>query len=374
MKNAQLEALRQIGQSIWYDNLSRDVLNSGALKGLIDSGVLGLTSNPAIFKKAIADSSDYDSAIKTLLAKGVKDPEQVCELMMIEDVGAAADLLRPIYDASGGMDGCASIEVSPFLAHDTKGTLESARKIWKALNRPNIMIKVPATKEGIPAIQTLISEGINVNITLIFSVAVYEEVMNAYISGLEERAKRGESVGKIASVASFFVSRVDSICETKIDEALKASKLTEAERDFFFGKVGIANSKVAYKRYQEIFGGQRFASLKAKGAFVQRPLWASTGTKNPKFSPVMYVEALAGPDTVNTVPPQTLDALMKSASISNQLTKDVPAAENCLGTLKSKGIPFDALMVELQVQGVKLFADAFKDLLASVGGKIQKVS
>ncbi len=374
MKNPQLVSLRDLGQSVWYDNLSRDVLNTGELKALIDAGVLGLTSNPAIFKKAIADSSDYDTAIKNLIAQGVTDPDTVCEKLMVEDVGNAADLLRGIYDETKGADGCASIEVSPFLAHDTQGSIEAGRRLWKTLNRPNIMIKIPATKEGLPAIKTLLSEGINVNITLIFSAEVYAEVVEAYISALESRAAKGEPIDRIASVASFFVSRVDSICETKMDELVKAGTWTEADRSKYFGKIGIANSKVAYNKYKELFGSNRFKALKAKGALVQRPLWASTGTKNPAFSPVMYVEELAGPDTVNTMPPQTLKALMEKGTIKNALASGMDSAAEMVSNIKKQGVQFDALLVDLQVQGVKLFADAFKDLLDSVATKLKKVA
>ena len=374
MKNNQLVELREIGQSVWYDNLSRDVLKSGELKGLIDSGVLGLTSNPSIFKKSIADTSDYDATIKELIAKGVTDPDEVCEALMIEDVAAAADLLLPIYSETAGADGCASIEVSPVLAHDTDGTIQAGRRIWKTINRPNIMIKVPATKEGLPAIKTLLADGINVNITLIFSCQVYEEVVSAYIEALEDRAKAGKPIDRIASVASFFVSRVDSICETKIDELVKAGKWTAAEKESFLGKLGIANSKMAYSEYKKLFGSDRFKALKTKGAHVQRPLWASTGTKNPAFSPVMYVEELSGPDTVNTMPPQTLKALMEKATISNKLENGREDAAKLYASAVSKGVPIDALLIDLQVQGVTLFADAYKDLLASVTEKIKKVS
>lgn len=364
MSNPQLVKLRELGQSVWYDNLSRDVLNSGELKKLIDAGVLGLTSNPTIFKKAIADSSDYDAAIKNLLAKNITGAEEVCEILMVEDVGMAADLLRPIYDSTKGGDGYASIEVSPFLAHDTAKTIEAGKRLWNSLKRPNIMIKVPATKEGLPAIQALISEGINVNVTLIFSVAVYTEVVDAYLKGLEERSNAGKPIDNIASVASFFVSRVDSICE---------SKIAPEDQETFLGKLGIANSKLAYEKFHELFGSSRFAPLKAKNAKVQRPLWASTGTKNPKFSQVMYVEELAGNDTVNTMPPQTVKALMEGANLSAKLESGHKEARDLIEKAKSKGIQFDDLMIELQVQGVKLFADSFKELLDSVTTKIGAV-
>lgn len=373
MKNQNLEALHAVGQSIWYDNLSRDVLNSGELKKLIDSGVRGLTSNPTIFKKAIADSSNYDAAMKSLMQKGTVDVESITEALMVEDVGAAADLLLPVYNESSGHDGCASIEVSPFLAHNTQKTLDAARRLWSSLKRPNIMIKVPATKEGIPAVKTLLAEGINVNITLIFSVSVYEHVANAYIEALEERAAKGLPIDKMASVASFFVSRVDSISELKMEDLVKSGKWNEDTRKKYFGQIGIANSRVAYKKFLDLFGGDRFKKLAAKGAAVQRPLWASTGTKNPVFSPVMYVEELAGKDTVNTVPPQTLKSLMDKVAVSDKLSGGIAQAASLLKDFTSDGVPFEDLLLELQVQGVKLFADSFTELLDSVSQKLKKV-
>jgi transaldolase/glucose-6-phosphate isomerase len=375
MKNAnpQLVALRNIGQSVWYDNLSRDVLKTGELKSLIDAGVLGLTSNPAIFKKSIADSSDYDDAIKVLKSKGVTDADTVTETLMVEDVANAADLLLPIYKETNGVDGCASIEVSPFLADDTQGTIASGKKLWAALNRPNIMIKVPATPAGIPAITALLAEGINVNVTLIFSCEVYETVMDAYLSGVEQCLAKGGNVSKLASVASFFVSRVDSISESTLGALLKDGKITQADFDRYFGNVGIANSKLAYKAYENKFSSPRFAALKQKGAIVQRPLWASTGTKNPKFSPVMYVEALAGKDTVNTMPPATLTALMQNATIRNALSSGYEESKSLIDSLSGLGVNFGKLLVDLQTQGVKLFADAYTDLLKAVTDKVAKV-
>jgi transaldolase len=373
MKNAQLQALSSVGQSVWYDNLSRDVLKSGELKGLIDAGVLGLTSNPSIFKKSIADSNDYDDAMKALKAKGITDTDAVTEALMIEDVAAAADLLRPIYDGSDGIDGCASIEVSPFLAHDTNGTIAAGKKLWGILNRPNIMIKVPATTEGIPAIKALLEEGINVNVTLIFSVEVYAAVMDAYIAGLEARTAKGHPINRIASVASFFVSRVDSIVETELAKVKKEGKISDEIESEYFGKVGIANSKLAYGAYEKTFTSPRFKAIQTKGAKVQRPLWASTGTKNPKFSSVMYVEALAGKDTVNTMPPATLKATMEQAVIRDALATGFKESETLINSLTSHHVNFSKLLEDLQVQGVKLFADAYQELLDSTKKKISSL-
>lgn len=367
-KNPQLLALSELGQSIWYDNLSRDVLNSGELKRLIDAGVLGLTSNPTIFKKAIADSSDYDADMMPLVKQGL-NTEQIAEDLMIKDVAAAADLLMPIYKATNGGDGYASIEVSPYLARDTKATIEAGKRIWGKLNRPNIMIKVPATDEGLPAIKALLEDGINVNVTLIFSDDYYQRVVEAYISGLEARVVKGGDIKNIASVASFFVSRVDAICEKHYDGLVKEGKAKAEGKKDFLGKIGIANSKVAYARYEQLFNSDRFKKLRDKGARVQRPLWASTGTKNPDFSPVMYVEELAGRDTVNTLPPATLSALLKDGKIEPRLHKGIDDARSQLSKLNETGVPFDKLMVDLQADGVKIFADSYKELLDSVETK-----
>ena len=360
--NPQLAALNLVGQSIWYDNLSAAVLRSGELAKIIQEGVSGLTSNPTIFKKAIADSSDYDDEIRRL-AKSDADAEEICEALMVKDVGAAADLLRPIFDRSKGTDGHASIEVSPFLATDTKSTLTAARRLWKQLARPNIMIKVPGTDQGIPAVRALLEEGINVNITLLFSVAMYEKVIDAYIGALEARAKAGLGLAEVSSVASFFVSRVDSICEQELDARAPAKK------ESFFGKIGIANAKLAYAAYEKAFRSERFQALQAKGALVQRPLWASTGTKHPALRATLYVEELAGRDTVNTVPPATLAAVMKEAKIEPRLHQGAAAAAQLISDLKAAGVPFDQCLVKLQEDGVKSFADSYRELLNSIEKK-----
>lgn len=366
--NPQIAALNRLGQSIWYDNLSRDVLQSGELAGYVGQGISGLTSNPAIFKNAIADTGHYDSVMRAMAAEGLSS-EQICEALMIEDVGQAADLLRPCFDASKGADGYASIEVSPLLAADTARTIEAGQTIFSRLKRPNIMIKVPATAEGLPAVSELLAQGVNVNVTLIFSVEVYEQVVEAYLSGLEKRQAAGKDLSQIASVASFFVSRVDSICEKRFDELLKAGKVGEADKAIFFGKAGIANSKLAYAAYERLFSSARFRALRDRGARVQRPLWASTGTKNPAFSPVLYVEELAGRDTVNTIPPATLKALLGSGRIEARLHQGGEEAAGVISSLKSLGIDFDACLRDLRVQGVKLFADAYNELLASIEKK-----
>ena len=367
-KNKQINDLNRVGQSVWYDNLSRDVLNSGELAKLIESGVSGLTSNPTIFKAAIADTNNYDQEMSRLVKAG-HSTEDICEELMVGDVGRAADLLKPSFQSANAHDGHASIEVSPTLARDAKSTITAANRLWEKLRRPNIMIKIPATAEGIPAIQATLEAGINVNITLIFSVQVYEQVVNAYMTALENRLGRGEGISQISSVASFFVSRVDAICEKKFDELVKAGKAKEGDRKDFFGKVGIANSKLAYDKFEELFGSPRFKKLAEAGAEVQRPLWASTGTKNPVLSPVLYVEELAGKHTVNTVPPATLKALMDHAVIEPRLHAGLDDAKKTIDRVIQLGILFDDLLLELQQAGVVSFAKSYEELLGSIEHK-----
>lgn len=371
-KNKQILALNELGQSIWYDNVSKSVLRSGELQSIIESGVSGLTSNPTIFKKAIADSDDYDGDMQELARAGL-NAEQICEELMIKDIAAAADLLRPTYDATSGGDGYASIEVSPTLARDAHGTIEAARRLWKKLARPNIMVKIPGTSECIPAIQTCLEEGININVTLLFSDVAYRAVAAAYIKALETRASGGKELRNISSVASFFVSRVDAICEKTFDDLVKNGKAQAADRKSFEALVGIANSRVAYCSFREMFGAETFKKLERAGARVQRPLWASTGTKNPAYSPVLYVEELAGRDTVNTMPPATLKALMEKATIEPRLQQERPVASKIIDTVKGLGVPFESLMVTLEQDGVKLFADAYTELLGAISTKLSKL-
>jgi transaldolase len=301
------------------------------------------------------------------------DTEALCEELMVQDVVAAADLLRPIYDATAGGDGYASIEVSPFLADDCQGTIDAALRLWKKVSRPNVMIKIPATPACIPAIQAVLEHGVHVNVTLIFSRKVYEAVANAYISAMEARSKRGESIRGISSVASFFVSRVDAAVEKSLDELIKAGKTDAGVKARFTGKVGVANSKIAYAAFEALFGGERFKTLREGGARVQRPLWASTGTKNPAFKAVMYVEELAGRDTVNTMPPATVKALLAGADIQPRLHAGSSEATALVKELESLGVAFDRLLNELQVAGVKSFADSYKDLLGSIETKRKSV-
>lgn len=368
-KNKNIEALNELGQSVWIDNLSRGMLDSGELRAMVSSGVTGLTSNPTIFKQAIADSSLYDDALAPMAARGMSKDE-ICEDLMVEDVGRAADELLPVYKATNGRDGFASLEVSPTLANDTEGTLAAARRLWGKLHRPNAMIKIPATPAGIPAIETALTEGTNVNITLIFSVPVYEQVFDAYTRALEARAMQGLSLASVASVASFFVSRVDSIHEKHFDALAKEGKVRGDDRALFLGKVGIANSRLAYERFEQLSGASRFKTLIDKGARVQRPLWASTSTKNPAFSPSMYVEELAGRDTVNTIPPQTLKALSgPPIAFSPKLHQGWREAHDLIAAIKKLGLPFERLLEDLKEQGVKLFAESYQELIDSIERK-----
>ena len=327
-----VQDVQRLGQSIWYDNIRRGLLDSGELKRLIEMGVTGLTSNPTIFEKAIAGSTDYDEAL-TELARSDKSVDQSYEALVIEDIRNTADLLRPIYDRTGGVDGYASLEVSPKLAHDTAGTTAEARRLFDALDKPNVMIKVPATAEGIPAIRQLISEGININVTLIFSLEAYRQVMEAYIAGLEEYVAAGGDPSRIASVASFFVSRVDTAVDTLLEERMRQGA---PDVKALMGKAAIANAKLAYREFQRVFGEERFSDLKGTQARPQRPLWASTSTKNPAYSDLMYVEALIGPDTVDTLPPATLTALLEYGKPGLTLQKGTDQQKSTLRRWKRR--------------------------------------
>lgn len=350
---SKLKELGAAGQSVWLDFIRRDMVNNGELAALVDEGVTGVTSNPSIFQAAIAGSDLYDADI----AAADGDPLAVFEALAVADVQGAADVLRGVYDATEGFDGYVSLEVSPTLADDTEGTITDAHRLWNRVNRPNLMIKVPATPAGIVAIEELIAAGINVNATLMFSMADYEAVAMAYVRG----AERTEYPERVASVASFFVSRVDN----KIDPALDAIGTDEALA--LRGMAAVANAKLAYRRYQEIFEGPPFAAARARGAKPQRALWASTSTKNPAYSDVLYVDELIGPNTVNTIPPATVDAFRDHGTIdATALTSDVDAAEQHFEALAALGVDVDAITEELQVEGVASFADAFNGLLAAI--------
>jgi transaldolase / glucose-6-phosphate isomerase len=364
-----LKDLRQYGQSVWLDYIRRDLLTSGELKRLIEEdGLRGMTSNPAIFEKAIADSTLYSDILQSLKSRTDLDAKGRYEVLAIRDIRDAADFLRPVYDSSKRRDGYVSLEVSPYLARDTEGTLAEARRLWKTVDRENVMIKVPGTAEGIPAFQQLISEGININVTLLFSQEVYKRVAEAYIAGLEQLSARGGDVSKIASVASFFISRIDSSVDAIVGERLKASKDQREQEQLksILGKVAIANGKQTYVGYQKLFSGDRWKALATQGAQTQRVLWASTSTKNPNYRDVLYVEELIGPDTVNTIPPATLDAFRDHGRARPSLTEDVESANRTMETAAKLRISMKEVTDKLTDDGVRLFAEAFDKLLKAV--------
>lgn len=355
----KLQELAKHGQSIWYDNIRRALIDSGELQTLLDAGVMGVTSNPSIFEKAIVGSADYDDAIRAVAADG-KSIEEIYEALAIEDIQRTADLLRSIYEDTNGIDGYVSLEVSPTLAHDTEGTIADARRLHAALNRPNVMIKVPATPAGIPAVEALIGDGIHINVTLIFGLDTYEAVAEAYLAGLEKLTAAGGDVSQVASVASFFISRIDSA----VDTALAA-----LNNEALQGKIAIANAKLAFARSHDIFSGDRWRRLAGRGARVQRLLWASTGTKNPTYPDTLYLDELIGRDTVNTVPPATLNAFLDHGTVAPALGQGLDNARSQLKQLAGLGIDLDAITQALQDEGVAGFAKSFDSLMAGVAAK-----
>ncbi|MBA3945673.1 MAG: transaldolase [Herpetosiphonaceae bacterium] len=370
-----LEELHDYGQSVWYDNISRDLIKQGGLQKLIDeSGVRGVTSNPTIFAKATAESKMYDDEIREGIDKGL-DAEQIFENLAVADIGAAADIFRPLYDQSKGIDGYVSIEVSPTLAHNTETTETVARRLWTEINRPNVMIKVPATPEGLPAITTLIGEGINVNVTLIFGLERYKQVIDAYLAGLDRLIAAGRPLDKVASVASFFVSRVDTLVDKELDAKIKATSGAEAEHlKSLLGKAAIANAKLAYELFLQIFHGKRFETYRAHQAQVQRPLWASTSTKNPNYRDVIYVEQLVGMETVDTMPPATIVAFGEHGEVCETVTQNVKQAHDAFQQLAEVGIHMDRVGQQLEDEGVTSFGNSFKELLQTIDGKRQVVA
>ena len=364
-----LKELLNYGQSVWLDYIRRNLITTGELKRLIEEdGLRGMTSNPAIFEKAIAGSTDYTDFLNTLKGKTDLDAKARYELLAIRDIQDATDLMRPVYDSAKRKDGFVSLEVSPYLANDTAGTIAEARRLWKAVGRDNVMIKVPGTPEGLPAIQQLVSEGMNINVTLLFAQEVYEQVAEAYVAGLEKYAASGGDLSRVASVASFFISRIDSLVDSMINDKLKNANdpAQQSELKNLLGKVAIANGKLTYQRYLQIFSGPRWEALAKKGAQTQRVLWASTSTKNPKYRDVLYVEELIGKDTVNTIPPATFDAFRDHGKVRESLTENIEAAHDTMETLAKVGIPIKEVTDKLTKDGVKLFADAFDQLLAAV--------
>ncbi len=375
--NPILEIENTYGQSIWMDNLSRDIIESGELKQLIqERGIRGITSNPAIFEKAIAGNKIYDSAIEAGIKAG-KSVTEIYEDLVFTDIRNACDIFMPVYEATEGLDGYVSIEVPPNLAKDTASTITEARRYFQTIDRPNLMIKIPGTPEGLPAVEQAISEGINVNVTLLFSVQSYIDTAWAYIRGLETRAAAGEDISKIASVASFFLSRIDSNIDGRIDQKLEsADAKTKDKLNSIKGKVAIANAKIAYQKYKEIFGSDRWQALAAQGAKVQRLLWASTSTKNPEYSDVMYVDELVGTDTVNTLPPATIDACADHCDPANRIESNIEAAQKVIADLQAEevNIDLDAVMDELLSEGIDKFIKPFESLMSSLESKVQQLA
>src|SRR3984957_16193335 len=372
-----LTQLQTFGQSVWLDYIRRDLLKGGELKRLItEDGLRGMTSNPAIFEKAIAGSTQYQDFLDSLAGRTDLDAKGRYELLAIRDIQDAADLLAPVYKSTKKRDGYVSLEVSPYLAHDTNGSIEEARRLWKTAARENVMIKIPGTPEGIPAIRQLLSEGININVTLLFAQGVYEEVAAAFIDGVEKFGATGGDVSKVASVASFFISRIDSLVDSLIDDKLKneTDASRKAKLQGILGKVAIANGKLTYEAYERIFSSPRWKALAAKGAQTQRVLWASTSTKNKNYSDVLYVEELIGPDTVNTVPPATLDDFRDHGKPRESNTEDVEGARKTMADLAASGIVMKDATDKLTADGVKLFAEAFDTLLAAVEKNTKRAS
>ncbi|MEP7376862.1 MAG: transaldolase [Chitinophagaceae bacterium] len=357
MKHNKLKSIQDLGQSIWLDFFDREIMDSGKLQKLInDDGVSGITSNPSIFEKAISTSSDYDEDIAAL-SQTKRSYEVIFFSLAVKDIKRAADLFKPVFKKTNGEDGFVSLEVSPHLAHDTEGTIKQARELWKAVNRKNVMIKIPSTAEGLPAIRKCISEGTNINITLLFGLPRYEQVTEAYISGLEDRIKANQPIDQIASVASFFLSRIDVL----IDPLLEEKGLSKLK-----GEVAIASAKKAYETYKEVFNSERFKNLEAKGAKRQRVLWASTSSKDPSFSDVKYVEALIGPETINTIPIETLEAFNDHGQAESHLEDDLEKATNLLMQLKEKEIDINAITQQLEDEGIEKFNKAYAKLLEAI--------
>ncbi len=377
--NPILQIEQNYGQSIWMDNLSRSIIQSGELKQLLEErGIVGITSNPAIFEKAIVGNAIYDADIEAGIRAG-KSVLEIYESLVFDDIRNACDIFKPVYESSNKLDGYVSIEVPPNIADDTQSTIEQARRYYEQIGRENVMIKIPGTKMGLPAVEQVISEGINVNVTLLFSVDSYVETAWSYIRGLEKRVAEGKDISNIASVASFFLSRIDINIDARIDAKL-AEGMDRIEKKAMLeavkGKVAIANAKIAYEKYKEIIQSDRWKALAEKGAKVQRLLWASTSTKNPEYSDVMYVDELIGPDTVNTLPPNTIEACADHCSPANRVEADVDKAHHLMDSLKEPDIDIniDEVMEELLVDGIDKFVKPFESLMASLEEKVQKLA
>jgi transaldolase len=366
MKTNPLKQLETLGQSVWLDYIRRDLITSGELRRLIEEdGLRGMTSNPTIFEKAIVDSQDYDTDIRSMALEG-KNAQSIFEALTQRDVRMAADEFRQVYERMDGNDGYVSLEVNPHLAHDTKGTIEEARRLWNALDRPNVFIKVPATIEGLPAIKQLTSEGINVNVTLLFGLHRYRQVAEAYISGIEARLSQGNAVKRVASVASFFLSRIDTLIDPLLEKIIAHDGKNADLARQSLGQAAVASARMAYQIYKEIFNSERFKKLIEKGARVQRVLWASTSAKNPEFSDVKYIEALIGQDTINTIPVETLNAFRDHGVAEARLEQDVEKAAGIMNQLSEIGINIDTMTQQLEDEGVEKFNKPFDKLMEAL--------
>lgn len=366
MMSNRAQELYALGQSLWYDNIQRRLLENGELSAMIQRGeIYGVTSNPAIFNNAITKTNDYDDDLIPLAQQGLPAHE-IFENLAVVDIRSAADLFLPLYQETRGGDGYVSLEVNPQLAYDTHATAGEARRLWARVDRPNLMIKIPATREGLPAITASIAAGINVNVTLIFSQQRYSQVMDAYLAGLEKRLEAGEPLDQVASVASFFVSRIDTKIDALLEEIIRQGYNSAKDAGKLLGKAAVANAKLAYQLFKEVCDGKRFKKLMAKGANLQRPLWASTGTKNPAYSDVMYVDELIGSRTVNTVPPLTLAAFLEHGAVAATIESGIKEAGRALEDLESLGISMAKVTGELEAEGVAAFKDSFKALLAGI--------
>ncbi|HET9919948.1 MAG TPA: transaldolase [Ktedonobacteraceae bacterium] len=366
----QLEAL---GQSVWFDNIDREQLQNGTFKGLIDQdGVSGVTANPTIFDKSISHGHAYDQQMDQLIREG-KSVSDIYETLIITDVRTVADMLRPIYDRTNGADGYVSLEVSPELAHDTEGTIKEVKRFWKMVDRPNLLVKIPATPEGIPAIRQALTDGININITLIFSRQAYHDVVDAYLSALEDRNAQGKDISTIASVASFFVSRVDTLVDKVLEDRIEASSDPAEQQHLksLEGKAAIANARLVYQDFKQFFGSPRFETLKHSGAMVQRPLWASTSTKNPAYRDVLYAEQLIGPDTVDTMPLETIENFRDHGVAQLTINNNIEGSKAELDALEAVGISYKQVTQQLLDEGVQKFADSFHDLFKGIQAKKQ---
>jgi transaldolase len=365
-----LQRLAELGQSIWYDNISRGIIRRGELQAMVAEGCLGVTSNPTIFDKAISGSADYDAQLKELLQRdpGIEAGAIITGLMAT-DITMACDVLRPVYDRTRGGDGFVSIEVTPSKARDTQATIEEVRQLWKTIARPNLMVKIPATREGLPAIEQSIADGININVTLIFSEARYREVFEAWLRGLERRHAAGAPVAGVASVASVFVSRIDTLVDALLQKAIDAGPARSAALKPLMGRAAVANTKMIYQAFRQIAASPRWTALAGRGAAVQRPLWGSTGTKNPAYSDLLYVDTLIGPHTVNTVPPQTYRAILDHGTAAQTVETDLDGARKTLAALAREGIDMTGVLDQLEREGVAAFEKSFDSLYAGIQKK-----